>query len=78
MTLDELLASVNASGATPAALTAMLMRTSILAAVAAKRAQIANEQTARQASIDVHDATLRGLGAELAALEAQANAVLGG
>jgi len=78
MTLDELLAAVNASGATPETLTAMLTRTSILAAVAGKRAQISNEQFARQASIDAHDATLRTLSAELAALEAQANVLLGG
>ena len=76
MDIDQLLAAVNASGATPEALTAMLQRTSILAAVAAKRAQIAIEQQARQASIDAHDATLRTLTQELAALEAQANAIL--
>lgn len=78
MDIDQLLAAVNASGATPEQLTAMLQRTSILATVAAKRAQIANEQAARQASIDAHDAVLRTLAAELAALEAQANAMLGG
>lgn len=76
MDIDQLLAAVNASGATPEQLTAMLTRTAILAAVAAKRAEIANEQVARQASIDAHDATLRGLQAQLAALEAQANAIL--
>lgn len=78
MDIDQLLAAVNASRATPEQLTAMLQRTSILATVAAKRAQIENERSARQASIDAHDATLRTLAAELAALEAQANAMLGG
>lgn len=78
MEIDQLLSAVNASGATPEQLTAMLTRTAILGEIAAMRSRIANEQAARQASIDAHDATLRGLGAELAALEAQANAVLGG
>ena len=77
MTLDELLAAVNAAGATPAQLTAMLTRTAILGEIAAMRSRIANEQAARQDSIDAHDATLRTMAAQLATLEAQANALLG-
>lgn len=76
MTIDELLAAVNASGATPEQLTAMLTRTAILGEIAAMRSRIANEQAARQVSIDAHDATLRTMGQQLAALEAQANAIL--
>lgn len=77
MTHDELLAAVNASGASPAQLTAMLTRTAILGEIAAMRSRIANEQAARQVSIDAHDATLRAMAQQLAALEAQANALLG-
>ena len=78
MEIDQLLSAVNASGATPEQLTAMLTRTAILGEIAAMRSRIANEQAARQASIDAHDATLRTMAQQLAALEAQANAVLGG
>jgi len=73
MTLDQLLA---AAGITPEQLVSYLGRLAILGDIAAMRSRIANEQVARQASIDAHDATLRTLQAELAALEAQANAIL--
>lgn len=77
MDIDQLLAAVNASGATPEQLTNMLTRTAILGEIAAMRSRIANEQAARQVSIDAHDATLRTMAQQLAALEAQANALLG-
>jgi hypothetical protein len=76
MDINELLAAVNASGATPEQLTGMLQRTAILGEVAAMRSRIANAQAARQADIDAHDATLRTMAQQLAALEAQANAIL--
>lgn len=73
MTLDQLLA---AAGITPEQLVSYLGRLAILGDIAAKRAEVAREQAARQASIDAHDATLRALQAELAALEVQANVIL--
>ena len=73
MTLDQLLA---AAGITPEQLVSYLGRLAILGDIASKRAEIVNAQAVRQASIDAHDATLRTLQAELAALEAQANAIL--
>jgi cytochrome c553 len=74
--IDQLVKAVNASGATPEQLTAMLTRTAILGEIAAMRSRIANEQAARQVAIDAHDATLRTLAQHLAALETQANAIL--
>jgi hypothetical protein len=41
--------------------------------VRAKEAEIARAQSARQTAINEHDNTIRGLTAELAALNAQAN-----
>ena len=77
MDIDQLLAAVNASGATPEQLTAMLTRTAILGEIAAQRSRIANKQAERQAAINVFDDELRQMNATLTTLEAQANALLG-
>lgn len=76
MDLDQLLAAVNASGATPEMLTVMLSRTAILGQVSSKRAEIVRKQEERQAAIDVFDGDLRVLQGELAQLEAYANSIL--
>lgn len=73
MTLDQLLA---AAGITPEQLVSYLGRLAILGDVAAQRAKIERMQHARQAEINRMDDELRTEQAALAALEAQANAIL--
>lgn len=76
MTLDELLAAVNASGTTPEQLSSMLTRNGILVQIAAKQAEIARKQAERQAAINGFDTDLRTLQSDLSALEAIRDASL--
>lgn len=73
MTLDQLLA---AAGITPEQLVGYLQRLAVLGDVAAQKAKIDRLQHARQAAINSMDDELRIEQAALAALEAQANAIL--
>ena len=73
MTLDQLLA---AAGITPEELVDYLQRLAVLGDVAAQRAKIDRMQHARQTEINRMDDELRVEQAALAALEAQANAIL--
>lgn len=73
MTLDQLLA---AAGITPEQLVGYLQRLVVLGDVAAQRSKIDRMQHARQAEINRMDDELRVEQAALAALEAQANAIL--
>ena len=73
MTLDQLLA---AAGITPEQLVGYLQRLAVLGDVAAQRAKIERMQVERQAEINRMDDALRTETAALAALEAQANAIL--
>lgn len=73
MTLDQLLA---AAGITLEQLVGYLQRLAVLGDVAAQRAKIDRMQHARQMEINRMDDELRVEQAALAALEAQANAIL--
>lgn len=73
MTLDQLLA---AAGITPEQLVGYLQRLAVLGDVAAQKAKIDRLQHARQVEINRMDDELRVEQAALAALEAQANAIL--
>lgn len=73
MTLDQLLA---AAGITPEQLVGYLQRLAVLGDVAAQKAKIDRLQHERQVKINSMDDELRIEQATLAALEAQANAIL--
>ena len=73
MTLDQLLA---AAGITSEQLVGYLQRLAVLGDVAAQKAKVERLQHARQAAINGMDDELRAEQAALAALEAQANAIL--
>lgn len=55
------------------AMVQMFDRSVLLGQIRAKEAEIARAQSARQTAINEHDNTIRGLTAELAALNTRAN-----